>query len=84
MLLKILWCIDAFVLFNLVASISVEQPKKGKLTYITLYIILIGTSYFIKETYPKMAILLASIPVLIPIFIFLFLIVVFNLKNVLK
>lgn len=84
MLLKIFWGLDVLVILMLIASMVVEQPEKGKFAYIALYIILIGVSYFIKETHPKAAILIAGIPVFIPILIILFLFFAFTASSVFK
>jgi hypothetical protein len=84
MLLKIIWIVDAVVLIALIASYFLGEPEKGKFAYVVLYIILIGVSYFIKGTHPKTALLLAGVPVLIPVLIILFLFLAFNLSAIFK
>lgn len=84
MLLKILWLLDAFVLLILVAGIFVKQAEKGTFVYVALYIILIGASYQLRASNPKVALTLASIPVAIPILIVLFFFIIFNISVVFK
>lgn len=84
MLLKILWALDAVILLGLIASYFLGEPEKGKFAYVALYVILVGSSYFIRETHPRTALFLAGIPVLIPLLIVLFLFLAFSLSAILK
>jgi hypothetical protein len=84
MLLKIIWIVDAVVLIALIASYFLGEPEKGKFAYVFLYIVLIGVSYFIKDTHPKMAMLVAGVPVLIPILVILFLFFAFSISAISK
>ena len=84
MFLKILWVLDAIILIAIIAGIILEKPENGIFAYVILYIGLIASSYWIRESRPKWAIFLAGIPVALPLLIVLFLAIIANLSNVLK
>ena len=69
MILKILWVLDTVVLIALIAGIFLGKPEKGIFAYIFLYIGLIGVSYWIRDSHPKWAMMLAGVPVALPILI---------------
>ena len=78
MLLKIFWIIDIFLLVLLLISAFKGRLEIGAFTYVILYFILIGVSFFIQKTHPKIAIFLASVPVLVPILAILFFVIGFR------
>ena len=84
MILKILWVLDTVVLIALIAGIFLGKPEKGIFAYIFLYIGLIGVSYWIRDSNPKWAMILASIPVALPILIVLFFAIIFNIAAIFK
>ena len=75
----ILLGIDALMIAVLTWNMIQPTFRPGESRLIFLFLMLIGTSYYIRKSYPKVALIMAAFPVLTPLLIWGFLILFFVL-----
>lgn len=83
MTLKILWFLHILVVMNIIGYIYYNRNWDAVL-YILAYVSVLGGSIYFQKRQPKLAILLAALPVALPVLVFVFLAVVFILHDLFK
>lgn len=75
---------DVLMIAGLVWNMIQPTFKPAESQLIIILLMLLGASYYIRGSYPKVALMMAAFPILLPILIWVFLAFIFVLFSAVK